>query len=94
MKFHQEEDQATHDFPPREIICVDEISLLGLEFVVDCPGDMIIQNEGKGLTELPGTDIVWIHEAEVSGLIWIDAIELFISGLGEGGHFVAHKPPG
>ena len=55
---------------------------------------MVLQNEVKVPAGIPETDIVSIHEAEVSGLIRIGGVELHVGGLGEGGRFVAHKQPG
>ena len=94
LKCHHEEDQATSDLPPISIICVDELALLGLKGVLSCPGDMIIQSEVEGPTELLDVDLVLIHEAKVYGLVWINDIKLHVRGLGEGGCFVAHKLPG
>ena len=54
---------------------------------------MALQNQMKVPTNLPETNIVSVHEAEVTGLVRIDVVELHIGGLVEGGHFVAHKPP-
>ena len=79
--------------PPRAIIFVDELALLGMEVVLSCTGDMIIQNEVKGPTELSETDLVLIHKAKVSGLVRIDGINIHVGGLDEGGLFVVHKPP-
>ena len=94
LKCHHEEGQATRDLPLRAVIYVDELALLGLEGVVACPGDTILQNEVEGSTDLSEADLVSIHDAEVSGLIRVDGINLHVRGLGEGGRFVAHKPPG
>ena len=44
--------------------------------------------------DLPETDIVSIHEAEVSGLIRIGGVELHVGGLGEGGRFVVIQVDG
>ena len=62
--------------------------------VVACPGDIIIQYEVEGSTEMLEADLLSIHEAEVSGLVWVKVINLHVGGLGEGGRFVAHKTPG
>ena len=78
---------------PRTIICVDELSLLVLEVVVDCPGDIILQNKVDLPTDILEAGLVLIHKAEVSGLIRIDDVNLRVGGLGEGGHSVAHKRP-
>ena len=48
----------------------------------------------KGPAKLPETNLVSIHEAKVTSLVWIDGVELHVGGLGEGGIFVAHKAPG
>ena len=93
LKCHHEEDQATRGLTPILIICVDERALLGMEGVLDCPGGMILQNEVEGPTDLPETNLVSIHVAQVSGLIWIYGIKLHVIGLSEGGSFVAHKKP-
>ena len=61
--------------------------------VVACPGDTILQDEVKRSTELSESDLVLIYKAEVSGLIWVDGVNLRFRGLGEGGCFVAHKSP-
>ena len=55
---------------------------------------MVLQNEMKGPNELPETNLVFIHEANVASLVQINGIELHVSGRGVGGYFVAHKPPG
>ena len=34
------------------------------------------------------------REARVTGLVWIDGVELHVGGIGEGGRYVAHKLPG
>ena len=34
-----------------------------------------------------------IHKADVTGLVLIDGVDLHVGGIGEGGYFVAHKPP-
>ena len=65
-----------------------------MKAVIDFPGDMILQDEVKGCTELFDEDLVSIHEAEVSGLVRVYCVNLCIRKLGEGGCFVAHKPPG
>ena len=54
---------------------------------------MVLQNEMKGPNELPETNLVFIHEANVASLVQINGIELHVSGRGVGGYFVAHKPP-
>ena len=55
---------------------------------------MILQNEVEVPAELPETYLVSIHEAKFSGLVCIDVVKLRVGGLGEGGSFVDHKPPG
>ena len=55
---------------------------------------MILQDELEGSAELSEADIVSIHEAEVCVLVRVDGVNLHVGGLGEGGRFVAHKPPG
>ena len=37
----------------------------------------------EGSTELSEADLVLIHEAKVSGLIWVDGINLHVGGLDE-----------
>ena len=54
---------------------------------------MILQNEVEGPTELLETDLVLFHEAYVSGLVRVNGVNIHVGGLGEVGHFVAHKPP-
>ena len=93
LKRYHEEGQVTRGMPPRAIICVDEIYILGLKGVVAYPVDMIIQDKVGGSTELSKADLVLIHEAEVSGLIWVDSVNIHVGGLGEGGRLVSHKPP-
>ena len=41
--------------------------------------------------KLPETNIVSIHEAEVTGLVRIDGVELHVGGCGEVGHLFSHK---
>ena len=74
-------------------MCVYGISLLGLKGVLACPGEMIIQNEVEDFTELSEADLLSIHEAKVSSLVWVDGVNIHVRGLGEGGNSVAHKPP-
>ena len=93
-KRHHKKDQATRDLPPRSIICIDELALLGMEEFLACTRDTVLQNEVKAPNKLPETNIVSIHEVEVTSLVQINSVELHVSGLGEGGIFVAHKPPG
>ena len=93
MKHHHEEGQATRDLPPREVICVDEFALLRLKLVVACPGDMILQDIVECSTDLSEADLVSIHDSRVSGLVWVDGVNLRVGGLGEGGNCVALKPP-
>ena len=93
LKCNHEEGQYTHDLPPRAVICVAELALLRLKGVVAFPVDMILQDEVEGSTELLEADLLSIDEAEVSGLVWVDGVNLRVGGLGEGGFFVAHKPP-
>ena len=93
LKRHHEEGQATRDMPPRAFICVYELALLGLKGVVDCPGDMILQDEVEGSTEMSVVDLVLIHKAKVPGLIQVDGVNINARGLGKGGRFVAHKTP-
>ena len=83
LKRYHEEGQVTRDMPPRAIICVDEIYILGLKGVVAYPVDMIIQDKVGGSTELSKADLVLIHEAKVSGLIWVDGINLHVGVFGE-----------
>ena len=45
---------------------------------------MVLQNEIKGPTKLPKM---------VTGIVWINGVELHVGGLCEGGNVVAHKPP-
>ena len=66
---------------------------MGMEVIVDFPRDMVLQKEMKGPAKMPETNIVSIHEAEVTGLVRIDVVELHVGELGEGGRFVSHKPP-
>ena len=47
----------------------------------------------EGSTELLEADLVSIHEADVFGLVQVDGVNIHVRGLGEGGHFVTHKPP-
>ena len=42
----------------REVIYVDAIALLGLKVVAAFHGDMIIQDEVKGSTEMSDPDVV------------------------------------
>ena len=58
LKCHHEEDQATRDLPPRAIIYVDELALIGLKIVVSCPGDIILQDEVDFPADLPETYLV------------------------------------
>ena len=55
---------------------------------------MILQDEVEGSTELFEEDLVSIHEAEVSGLVQVDGVNLHVGGLREVGRFVAYKSPG
>ena len=48
----------------------------------------------KGPDKMPETDLLLIHGADVTCLARIDGVKLHAGGLGEGGRFVAHKPPG
>ena len=48
----------------------------------------------KGPAKLTETNILQIHEAEVTGVIQIDGVEIHVGGIGEGGCFVAHKTRG
>ena len=80
--------------PPIAFICVYEIAFIRMKGVISCLGDMIIQDEVEGSTELSEADLVSIHESEVSGLVRINGVNLHVGGFGEGGRFVAHKPPG
>ena len=82
-----------HDLPPRAVICVYEIALLGLKGVVARTDELILQDEAEGSNEILEADNISIYEAEVSGLVQVDGINLNVIGLGEGGSFVAHKPP-
>ena len=91
---HDKKGKATHDMSPRAVICVDELALLRLKGVESCPGDTILQDEVEGSTELLEADLLLFHEAEVSGLVQVDGVDLHVGGLGEVGRFVAHKPPG
>ena len=54
---------------------------------------MVLHNKMKIPTKLPETSFVSIHEANVTGLVWIDYIEIHVGGISEGGNSVAHKPP-
>ena len=83
FKRHNEEGQATHDLPPRAVICVDELALLGLKGVVDFPGDTILQYEMEGSTELLEADLVSIGKSKFSGLVWVDVINLRVRGICE-----------
>ena len=60
----------------------------------DFPGDVILQNEVEGSTELSESDLVSIHKAKVSRFIWVDGVNIDVRGLDESGCFAAHKPPG
>ena len=80
--------------PPIAFICVYEIAFIRMKGVISCLGDMIIQDEVEGSTELSEADLVSIHESEVSGLVRINGVNLHVGGFGEGGRFVAHKLPG
>ena len=93
LKRHHKKDQATRDLPPVAIICIYELSLLGMEVVVSCTRYMVLYNEMKGPAKLPETICVSIHEAKVTSLVWIDGVELHVVGLGEGGRFMAQKLP-
>ena len=64
-----------------------------MEGVLACPRDIVLYNEMKIPVKLPETNIVSIHESKVTGLVWINGIELHVGVLGEDGRFVAHKPP-
>ena len=83
LKRHHEEGQATRDLPPIAVICVDELALIRLKGVVACPGDIILQDEVEGSTELLGADLVLIHKAEVYSLAKIYSINLHVRILGE-----------
>ena len=48
----------------------------------------------KVTAKLLETNLVSIHEDEVTVLVQINGVELHVGVLGEGGHFIAHKPPG
>ena len=48
----------------------------------------------KGPANLLETNLVSIHEAEVTSFVCINDVELHVGELGEGGCFVYHKPPG
>ena len=54
---------------------------------------MIIHYEVEGSKELLGADLVAIHEAEVSVLVWVYGVNLRVLVLGEGTRFIACKPP-
>ena len=93
LKRHHTKDQATRDLTPGAIIFIDELTFLDMEVVMACPIYMVLQNEMKFPVKLLETNLLSIHEAEVTGLVWIDGVGLHASGLGEGGRFVAHKSP-
>ena len=93
FKSHHEEGQATRDMTPIAVICVGELTLIGLKVVVACLIYIVIQYEVEGSTEMLEANLVSIYEAEVSGLVWVNGINLHVRGLGEGGRFVAHKSP-
>ena len=61
--------------------------------VVACPGYMILQYEVKVSTELSDLFLLSIHDAEYSGIVQVDGVNIHVVVLGEGGCFVAHKPP-
>ena len=69
------------------IICIYELDIIRMEGVVDCPRDMVLQNEMKYPSELPEKNIVSIQKAKVTGLIRIDGVEIHVGGHGEGGRF-------
>ena len=48
----------------------------------------------EGSTELSEADLLSIYEAEVSSIVRVDGVNLHVGGIGEGGRFVANKPPG
>ena len=94
FKSHHEESQATRDMTPIAVICVGELALLRLKVVVACLIDIVIKYEVEGSTEMLEANLVSIYEAEVSGLVWVNGINIHVRGLGEGGRIVAHKTPG
>ena len=64
-----------------------------MKVVVAFPGDIILQDEVEGSTELLEDYLLSIHEAEVSGIVRVDGVNLHVRGIGESGCFVAHKTP-
>ena len=44
---------------------------------------MILQDEVEGSTELLEANIVLILKTVVSGLVWVDGVNIHVGGLGE-----------